>query len=196
MTEKIDFYNNGETAVKTDTMTNNEKCNYFESSELDSQVLEMDYIGGDISFAIVLPKERNGLNSLKEKINAKNFERALKSMTQQKIELYLPKFKVEKTYDLMKEINPKPIALTRNADLSRMTSERSIVDQIVHKVFIEVNEKGTEAAAVTAIRMVPMSGSWPPPKKIIFRADHPFLYFIRDKTNSMILFSGQIIKLF
>ena len=193
LTKKMDFYNNGVTAIQTDTMNNEDRFNYVESEELNSQVLELDYMFGDISFVVVLPKERNGLNSLKEKINAQNFDRALKALTKVNVKVSLPRFKVEKSYDLMNGINPKPIALTRNADLSQMTSEPTIISKIVHKVFIEVNEKGTEAAAVTAIKAV-LTSLWIPNETFHFKADHPFLYFIRDKTNSMILFSGQINK--
>ena len=193
LTAKKVFYNNGVTPVETDTMTNTKRFNYGESEELDSQLLELDYIGNQITFVIVLPKQRNGLNSLKLIINAQSFDRALNSMRKRNTQVSLPKFKVEKSYELMDEINPKPLALTREADFSGLTSDPQIVSKIIHKVFIELNEKGTEAAAVTAIKMVLYSAIIPN-EQMAFNADHPFLYFIRDKTNGMILFSGQINK--
>ena len=190
----MDFYNNGVTAVQTDTMFKEYRFMYAESQELDSQVLQMSYMGGNITFVVILPNQRNGLNALRETITDDNFERALNLMETINVKVYLPKFKVEQSYDLMKEINPKPIVLTESADYSRMFWEPTFVSKALHNVFIEVNEKGTEAAAVTAIETRLMGCGFLATEPT-FRADHPFLYFIRDKTNSMILFVGQINKL-
>ncbi|XP_054166965.1 leukocyte elastase inhibitor B-like [Oppia nitens] len=138
----------------------------------------------------------NGLSTLKTRINAINFDKAFKSMDREYVNLFLPKFKSEKEYDLMKDINPKPIALTTGADLSRLsTSCDKTVSQIKHKTFISIDEYGTEAAAVTAVVMKGRSGRIIISQPIEFRVDHPFLYYIIDKTNGMIMFSGQINKL-
>ena len=194
MIQKLDFYNNGMTQIQTDMMTRTGPFKYADSVELDSQVLEMDYFGNQFSFVIVLPKQRNGLKSLKQKINSENFNRVIELLAKKNIEVFIPKFKIEKSYELMNEINPKPIALTTNADLSGLATVPLKVSKIIHKVFIEVNENGTEAAAVTALKMLRKSRPLRR-EKILFRADHPFLYFIRDQTNGMIIFSGQINNL-
>ena len=83
----------------------------------------------------------------------------------------------------MKEINPKPLALKPEADYSQLTANPNIISQVLHKVLIEVDEKGTEATEVTGMEVIPESTheSISEPKPIILRADHPFLYFIRDK---------------
>ncbi|CAG2164425.1 unnamed protein product [Oppiella nova] len=166
LTQKLDFYNNGQNGVKVDTMTSRDYLNYLDSNELNAQILELQYTGREISFIVVLPKRRDGLNELKSKINSQNFD---------KFWLF--------SYDLMKEINPKPIALTPKADFSQINGNRyQKVAEVIHKTFIAIDEKGTEAAAVTAIKVVVKSAQiYPDP--IIFRADHPFIYFIRDQTN-------------
>ncbi len=84
----------------------------------------------------------------------------------------------------------EPIPLTDNADLRRMTLESVKICKIKHKVFIEVDKWGTYAAGIGFFKLISLSGY----KQYIFRADHPFLYFIRDKTNGIILFSGQLNK--
>ncbi|XP_054157439.1 serpin B4-like, partial [Oppia nitens] len=197
-TKKSNFYNNGQTnSVKSvDTMQTTAYYRYVDSKELNSQLIELSYLGNEISFFIVLPKIRNGLSTLKTTINAINFEKSIKSMTETYVSLLLPKFKSEKEYDLMQDVNPKPIVLTDRADLSRLSTTSQIVSQIKHKTYIAIDENGTEAAAVTAINLVLTSIVEPivPPKPIEFKADHPFLYYIIDKTNGMILFSGQINK--
>ena len=192
-TYKKYFYNNGVDPIETDTMTKTSIFKYSEHNDLDSKVLEVDYIGNKISFVIVLPNERNGLNSLKQMINAKSFDRAIKSMQLWYVKVYLPKFTFEKSYDLMDEINHKPIALTKKADFSGLTSDPRIVCKIKHKVIVDFHEKGTEAAPVNSTSFnEDLTGSFE--SELEFIADHPFLYFIRDKTNGIILFSGQINK--
>ena len=179
-------------------MFTEEQFNYHDSQELNAQVIEMDYYGegnrrSDITFVVILPKERNGLKALKERLNPQNLKTVLTSMTRQNSKVYLPKFKVESEYDLMREISPKPLFLSRDADFRRLSSVKNIVAEVKHKVYIDVNEKGTEAAAVSAVRAV-LESLGISPKTITFRADHPFLYMIRDRSNDMILFIGQIYK--
>lgn len=199
-TEKKDFFNNGVTPVKTDMMFIYERFNYYDSQELDAEFVELKFKGlensweSDLTFVVVSPKQRNGLKVLKQKISAKNFETAVQSMQSECIRLSLPKFRVESEYDLMKDIKPKPHFLTSSAKFSRLSTSRQIVAQAVHKVFIDVNEKGAEAAAVTAVRWFPLMLDYPL-RIVTVNVDHPFLYFIRDKTNGMILFTGQINKL-
>ncbi|XP_054166962.1 serpin B3-like [Oppia nitens] len=197
-TIKSDFYNNGNenSIVSVNTMLHIANYRYFRSHELSAQLIELPYKGRELSFVIVLPKYKNGLSTLKTRINAINFDNAFKSMVSTRIKLFLPKFKSEKEYDLMKSINPKPIALTTGADFSRLsTSNDQTVAQIRHKTYISVDEKGTEAAAVTAVRLQTRRAIIHKSQPIIFRVNYPFLYYIIDTTNGMILFSGQINRL-
>ncbi|XP_054166440.1 serpin B4-like [Oppia nitens] len=199
-TRESDFYNNGanNSNVSVDTMTRTDDYYYFNSDELKSRLIELPYKGSEMSFVIILPNDRNGLSTLKTRINAINFDKAFKSMNENHVKLFLPKFKSEKEYDLMKDINPKPIALTTGADLSRLSTSCGdhTVTQIKHKTFISVDEEGTEAAAVTAVKLGKKSlDDESESEPIEFRVDHPFLYYIIDKTNGMIMFSGQINKL-
>ncbi|XP_054166538.1 serpin B4-like isoform X2 [Oppia nitens] len=199
ITNKSVFYNNGHknSNVSVDTMFRTGDYFYFSSQELNSRLIELPYKGSEMSFVIILPNDRNGLSTLKTRINAINFDKAFKSVNIKYVKLFLPKFKSEKEYDLMKDINPKPIALTTGADLSRLsTSCDQTVTQIRHKTFISVDEEGTEAVAVTPVETYHFLRGFKsivPP--IEFRVDHPFLYYIIDKTNGMIMFSGQINKL-
>lgn len=185
--------------MKTDTMFIDEDFDYFDSEELNAEFLEMKYCGKQddqsvLTFVIVLPKERNGLKAVKDGLTATNFKSAVESMRSVNTKLYLPKFRVESEYDLTRDLEPKPLFLTKRAKFSRLTTSPQTVAEVRHKVFIEVNEKGTEAAAVTALRAVAYCLRIPP-KTITLRADHPFLYFIVDRSNGIILFAGQLNKL-
>ena len=172
---------------------------YSESQELDAEFLEMIYYGpgfsqSNLTFIIALPKQKNGLNNLKQKLNAQNFGNVMESMKREEVILSVPKFRIESEYDLMRDITPLPQFLSEVPKLSRMTSRPQAIAEIKHKVFIAIDEKGTEAAAVTAFRGIPTS-LLVVPRQITFKVDHPFLFFIRDKSNGIILFSGQINNL-
>jgi serpin B len=84
---------------------------------------------------------------------------------------------------------------TPSADLSGIDGRKDLeVSEVIHKAVIEVNEEGSEAAAATAIVVVPASVTHEP-KVQYFIADHPFAFFIRDNRNGMTLFAGHINKL-
>lgn len=170
------------------------RLNYTESDELEAQLLELPYIGDHLSMIIILPRENEGLPILKSKLNQQNLRQELASMKQVNVEIHLPKFKVEQTYDLndvLKCLGFKNV-FSDDADFSGINGFKYLkVSDVIHKVVIEVDEKGTEAAAATGIRMTPLSLRYPP----VFKANHPFLYLIRDKRNDVILFLGQINKL-
>jgi len=170
--------------------------NYTSSDQLDSDLLELPYKGDDLSLIVVLPRERNGLQKLKSLINSEKLNSAIKAFKSTKVNVYLPKFKIEQKYELKSFLskNLLPKLFSNGADLSRIDGQNNLkVSQVLHKVVIEVNERGSEAAAVTAIIVVERMLLESNPN--VFKADHPFLYLIRDKRNGVILFVGQINRL-
>jgi serpin B len=108
---------------------------------------------------------------------------------------FLPKFKIQQKYELKSALSKSLIlkAFSNEADLSRINGQKNLkVSKVCHQVVIEVNERGSEAAAVTSIQIELLSFRT---DRKIFKADHPFLYLIRDKNNNFILFIGQINSL-
>ena len=87
-------------------------------------------------------------------------------------------------------------AFTQNADFSGMDGSGNLfIDTIIHKAFVNVDEKGTQAAAASANSMGgEQSGAAPPVEPIIFNADHPFIFVIQDKENGNILFIGRVMN--
>jgi serpin B len=86
-----------------------------------------------------------------------------------------------------------PSAFGSEADFSGMTTDRRLaISAVVHKAFADVNEEGTEAAAATAVAMLRMSVRVPNKPPVVFRADHPFLFLIRDVRSGSILFMGRV----
>jgi serpin B len=186
------FFNQGISEFKTQMMRRNGKFNLTEIPELDSKLLELPYSGDDISLYIVLPNERQGLKSVKSKLT--DFALIEKSITQLKeveVHVTIPKFKIETSYSLKEQLSQLGMkeVFTSSADLSGIDGKLDlVVSKVIHKAVIEVNEEGSEAAAATAIivgRALPN----------VFRAVHPFFFFIRDNRNGMIIFSGRLNKL-
>nr|XP_023679192.1 leukocyte elastase inhibitor-like [Paramormyrops kingsleyae] len=166
--------------------------------EYDLQIVEMPYKGDELSMFILLPEEpQNGSNPLQklekeltlEKINEWTDEKNMESGGY--IDLYLPKFKLEDSYDLKEALTH--LGMTdafdeKLADLTAINREGGLfISAAVHKSFIDMNEEGTEAAAATGIFIMS--------KRLIhgkyFMADHPFLFFIRHNSSKTILFFGR-----
>ncbi len=191
-TEEKDFTNDFDQISKVDMMSlYTEKFNYFEDSQL--QAIELPYKGEELSMIVVLPK--TDLNSLNGFDNAK-FNSVLDSLSSETVDLFLPKFKLETTYNELKDklenLGLKEV-FTDSADLSGFTGIKNLfVSKVIHKAFVEVNEEGTEAAAATVIG-VEMT-SYIPEKPKVFNANHPFMFFIIDNKTRNILFMGQIVE--
>lgn len=152
-------------------------------ADADMQMVRLPYKGADISMYVALT-DRPG----------SNLEQAAEHMSRSYVALSLPKFRTEfftDLNDMMKTLGVQ-IAFGAAADFSPMIGEKLLfIDSVLHKTYIDVDENGTEAAAVTAILMAPASAHIPDPEPIEFKADHPFTYFIRDDASGEILFLGQ-----
>ena len=85
------------------------------------------------------------------------------------------------------------LAFSDEADFGGIGEEPLKISEVVHKAFVEVNEEGTKAAAATAVGMVLCAAAMPPVKPKVFKADHPFLFFIRDRNSNAVLFAGRVL---
>jgi serpin B len=165
----------------------------------DFQAASIPYRGKHLSMIILLPCEVDGLAKLEKQLTGENVQQWLSELDKapvQKIELYMPKYKLETGYDLVppcKALGMKDAFDTSGkADFSGMgwPKGKLWISQIKHKAFVEVNEEGTEAAAATAVGMQATAVRFYP----VFRADHPFLFLIRDNQTGSILFMGRMVN--
>lgn len=164
------------------------------------QAVSIPYKGKSMSMVILLPKAVDGLPALEEKLTDRGLNEwlaILDGKRPQKVYLYLPKFKLETGYDLKSpfdRMGMKDAFREGVADFTGMGWKKGLlwIGQIKHKAFVEVNEEGTEAAAATAVEMVTKTAARP--DHVIFRADHPFFFIIRDNRTGTILFMGRLTE--
>jgi serpin B len=146
---------------------------------------------------IVLPEQRGGLPALEKKLTAAQVSGWMKNLTQSRtVQVYLPRFKTTAEFQLNSVLAamgmPDPFDPQR-ADFTGMNSAGELyISAVLHKAYVDVNEEGTEAAAATGVVVGVTSAPVDPPP--VFRADHPFVYLIRDNTTQSILFLGRLMN--
>jgi serpin B len=155
------------------------------------QAVELPYKGGELAMVVLLPRKHDGLPMLEKELTTANLDGWLKKMRRQEVQLSLPKFRSESRFQLGEQLIKMgmPKAFQDGvADFTGMNDGESLcIAKVIHQAFVEVNEEGTEAAAATAVVMRTMSAKIHP----TFRADHPFVYLIRDTKTGNILFLGR-----
>jgi len=172
---------------------------YGTSAELNCQVVELPYVGDKLSMVIILPdKDKSNIHELEKKLtfnHVMNVEEVF-HLREQDVNIWLPRFKLETKFQLnsaLATLGMVDIFEPRKADLSGIDGSKSlVVSKVLHKTFLDVNEAGTEAAAATAISICLMCLKMGP--QINFRADHPFIFFLRDKSTKSMLFIGRFAK--
>ena len=190
-TRNSDFFVSADRKVKVPLMHLKEKFKYCSDEKL--QALELPYKGDQMSMLVLLPKDANGLKEIENTLTAELLDTIVSKMWDRKVNIYLPRFKMTwGTSSLKKTL----IALGMSdafelgkADFSGITGQDGLyISDVFHKAFVEVNEKGTEAAASTFLAVEKSSKSSVP----VFRADHPFVFLIRDNRSGSILFIGRL----
>jgi serpin B len=177
------------------------QISFFRHAHLDDvQLVELPYMGDRISMIVVLPDGANGLDDAERQIG-RGYDRWLAALTVREVNLWLPAWTTRKTLalaDLLKAMG-MPLAFQSGpsgADFSGMSDQDAFyISAVLQQVFVDSNETGTEAAAATAVMMdIPSSGTDPPPPPpVVFHADHPFLYVIRDRQTGVVLFLGRVV---
>jgi serpin B len=161
-----------------------------------SQILEMRYAGTGIAFDVLLPTTRTGLPDLEKSLTFEHLTGWLGNLATRNVQVSLPKFCAESEFSLRKELSTMgmPTAFSDKADFSGIDPKRGLaISEVVHKAFVDVSEQGTEAAAATGITMRATAMRMPE-QAVVFRADHPFIFLIRDTRAGVVLFIGRLIN--
>ena len=164
-------------------------------------VVILPYAGNDLQFVVLLPDDINGLRGFESKLTADVLAGCAK-IEKREVDLRLPKFKLEPpTITLAKQFEALGIKTafdqpkgSANFDkiAQRKPDDYLYISQIFHKTFIAVDEKGTEAAAATAVAMFASSAMWPASPLIEVKVDRPFFYAIQHVPSGVCLFVGRV----
>ncbi|XP_077348209.1 serpin B4-like [Lithobates pipiens] len=186
MTNNAPFHVNEDVKIPVPMMIQTEKFNYGFVEEMDAQFIELPYEKEDFSMFIILPNEIFGLQKVIEQISLELLMKATdsKNMQKTKLEIHIPRFKIEESYDLTSHLKNMGMldAFSQKANLSGISDVGLFVSKVIHKAFIEVNEEGTEASAATGVAILPKSAARQ------FIVNHPFLCFIKHNATNTILF--------
>lgn len=186
------FHLSASRQVNVPLMRNLDEVRYMEND--DDQAVELPYEGGELSMVVLLPRQIDGCSKLEEKLTPALLSRSLSQMKRHKVQIFLPRFTLESSFDLNSRLARMgmPDAFTSKADFSGLDGTRSLfISGVFHKAWGEVNEEGTEAAAATGVVVTLSAVRKPAPPPPVFRADHPFVFFIRDTRSGSILFLGR-----
>ncbi|KAM7290684.1 intracellular coagulation inhibitor 1 [Ixodes scapularis] len=190
-TEKREFLNGGVTPTKVDMMMGSINIGHRFFTDLQIDVADFPYQGRDYSMTVILPWRNDGVEAIKQNLTLDLFQKLVSELRERRVFVYLPKFKIEAEYSLkepLQQLGIKQI-FSGGSDLSGVTNDNDlVVSAVVHKAILEVNEEGSEAAAVSSIVAVTRIGT----QAFEFNVDHPFLFFIRNTVTNDILFAGQV----
>jgi serpin B len=158
------------------------------------QAVELPYFGGDMAMLIILPDEGK-FASFEEALDAKAFKGVIDTLNRAEVNLSMPRFKYDFALDLSDMLKGMGMtdAFSDKADFSGIADEPLLISSILHKAYIGVDEKGTEAAAATAVVMA--TTAMPVPQKVIeLKIDHPFIFTIYDQKTGTLLFVGRVMN--
>jgi serine protease inhibitor len=192
LTRNAPFWVTPDEQVQVPMMTQKHEFRYGESDGL--QVLELPYIGDDLSMIVLLPTETDGLAKLEESMTVENLYQWTKDLWEKEVEVFLPRFEITFPFRLDDALKSMGMvnAFSDEADFSGMDGSKELyIAAVLHKAFVTVNEEGTEAAAATAV-IIKSKG--PPSSPPVFRADHPFVFLIRENSTGSILFLGRVVN--
>lgn len=188
--------------IKTPLMHIMKGFNYFDGGSF--QALEIPYKKKELSMIVLLPKAMEGLSAFEQSLTPASMQQLLGQLQPaSEVIVTIPKFKMEAEFrlkDTLIEMGMKEAFDVKIADFGGLASRETMqrdgnlsISAVIHKAYVDVNEEGTEAAAATAVTAIPLAvRPTRPTPPIVFHADHPFMFLIRDNRSGSILFIGRV----
>ena len=190
-THQAPFYLAENDSASVDMMHIKEGTFPYFSNEIFHAV-DMAYGDSIYSMSVFLPHPGHTTDEIMEAMNAESWETWLSSFRNQNVEIFFPKFEMEyeiKLRGILSEMGMDR-AFTSSADFSKMFEGGNVnISEVIHKAFVEVNEEGTEAAAVTVVVILNSAST-----NMLFNANQPFVFVIRDNKTNSILFMGKMMN--
>lgn len=190
-TSPAPFHEPGGASMQTEFMNQTGVFGYTETPA--AQILEMRYAGTPFAFDVLLPKTAGGLPDLEKSMTREGLAGWFEGLQAHTVEVALPRFRTESSFSLKDVLSRMgmPLAFSGSADFSGIDDRRDLqLSDVIHKAYVDVTEEGTTAAAATGgmVRTIAMVA----PRKLVFRADHPFAFLIRDTKSGATLFAGRL----
>jgi serine protease inhibitor len=186
---------------KTDVPTMHQLASFRLAQTDGLKALDLPYKGGKLSMLVVIPEEVDGLGALESSLSPAKLERIVTALAPTRVSVALPKFEVNPAASLalgplLQSMGMGVAFDTQKADFTGIANpadprDRLAIGNVFHKAFVRVDEKGTEAAAATGVAM--RAAGMPLASPVEFKADRPFLFFLRDGASGLVLFMGRVV---
>ena len=194
LTKEADFHGVTKNS-KVQMMNRSARMNYAEY--YGCQMVELPYAGGRYSMIVILPPAGMDADAMMQYVGESIYDMAMGMFQPRQVRFKMPKAKIETSLILNQALKNMGIksAFTTAADFKGIAAMGPLVlDQVKQKCYIDISEKGTEAAAVTSAQ-IRLTSARPEAEPVEMTVDRPYLFIITDKTNGNILFAGKIVNL-
>ncbi|HKI89910.1 MAG TPA: serpin family protein, partial [Draconibacterium sp.] len=192
-THMLDFHKTDGTSIQVAMMNKEEQLDYSSNGLFDA--IKMPYGSGQFNMVILLPANGKNSQDIIDNLSASNWKNWIEDFSiEDHVVITMPRFKFAfkvPLIDILKEMGMQNAFRPGVADFSKITDEDLFISSVLHKSYIDVNETGTEAAAVTSITFTTTSAGEQPPKKY-FIVNKPFVFAITEKDTGAILFMGEV----
>jgi serine protease inhibitor len=187
-TFKTDFTNEAGVKIKVNMMQLKDTFAYSEDDF--AQYLDLPYGNNAFSMTVLLPKNGKTTNDLLNYMTGEKWTTMISGMTKQEVDVYLPRFTTKNKFLLNEPLKKMGMtnAFTSYADFTNIADDKLKISRVIHDTYIDVNEEGTEAAAVTVVEIVKNSM----PMNPVVHVNKPFIFVIREKSTGIILFIGKM----
>jgi serine protease inhibitor len=192
-TRELPFYLTDGTPVQVPTMQQQDTFRYVKNDLLSA--VELPYGDGNFSMVILLPNEGKTVDDITTALSVESWSTLMKGFSDKDVVLHLPRLKFEYKKLLNQDLIDMGmgIAFTWDADFSKIDPTRSLcISRVIHKTFVEVNEEGTEAAAVTVVEIIETAYPGPQEQPVYFYVDRPFVFVIKERDTGAMLFIGRV----
>ncbi|XP_014205168.1 uncharacterized protein LOC106637052 [Copidosoma floridanum] len=169
----------------------NETFTYGKLDSLKARFIEIPYENKDLRLVIIVPDEKDGLSEVESNLGNLDYKNAIKNARRRLVYLSMPKFKIESNIELKKSLSSLNMAriFEDQANFKGISNEPLKINQVKQKAFIEVNEEGSKAVAITTIDIT-LKAFFDEPPPVFLKIDHPFMFAIRKA--DLTLFQGHV----